>query len=254
MKHETNVNDDERSILSKSLSITSTLKESTAAALREATNPKVSRFQSWSEEKLKELLVLYNVQIRGSNHTSHETLVLICDEVFPEDMELQEIHEEQSTWAEKDKAVQTIQKAYIRKKIAHTNDAISDFDMEEGFDQEDNIYSSNDQILKQSSMIKKINNKELADAEIEVEWKKPSWREAKRFEALNRPHRAGQQMEKYDWKKVTLGRHCTFSGCGEQLDLWDEGKTSEFAQFGSGITNYFKVRSHFVMSYFLFLD
>ena len=29
-------------------------------------------------------------------------------------------------------------------------------------------------------------------------------------------------------------------GCGEQLDLWDEGQVSEFGQFGPGITNYFK--------------
>ena len=47
-------------------------------------------------------------------------------------------------------------------------------------------------------------------------------------------------MAKYNWKKTTLGRHCYAGGCGEQLDLWDEGRTSEFSQFGSGITNYFK--------------
>ena len=48
-------------------------------------------------------------------------------------------------------------------------------------------------------------------------------------------------MNKYDWRRDTLGRHCMTGGCGEQLDLWNEGATSEFSQFGSGITNYFKV-------------
>lgn len=29
-------------------------------------------------------------------------------------------------------------------------------------------------------------------------------------------------------------------GCGEQLDLWEEGQVSEFGIYGAGITNYFK--------------
>ncbi len=77
--------------------------------------------------------------------------------------------------------------------------------------------------------------------EIEVLWRKPSWKRAKIVEADSRPHHAGEHMKKYDWKTTTTGRHCVFGGCGEQLDLWDEGQLSEFTQFGSGITNYFKV-------------
>ena len=81
------------------------------------------------------------------------------------------------------------------------------------------------------------------DEELDTVWRKPSWKFAKKFEAENRPHKSGKAMEKYSWKEVTLGRHCTMGGCGEQLDLWNEGATSEFSQFGSGITNYFKVCS-----------
>ena len=83
------------------------------------------------------------------------------------------------------------------------------------------------------------------DQELNAQWVKPSWRLAKEFEAENRPHRSGKEMKPYHWRKVTLGRHCTIGGCGEQLDLWDEGQMSEFAQFGSGITNYFKVCSKY---------
>lgn len=97
--------------------------------------------------------------------------------------------------------------------------------------------------LRHHSVLRRINEQgDDYDEEIEVEWRKPSWRFAKRFEASNRPHRPGKQMKKYDWTSVTLGRHCYAGGCGEQLDLWNEGRTSEFSQFGSGITNYFKVR------------
>jgi hypothetical protein len=77
--------------------------------------------------------------------------------------------------------------------------------------------------------------------EIEVLWRKPSWKRAKMVEAESRPHHAGESMKKYDWTTATTGRHCVFGGCGEQLDLWNEGQLSEFTQFGSGITNYFKV-------------
>jgi len=79
------------------------------------------------------------------------------------------------------------------------------------------------------------------DAEIEVPWIQPSWSLAKKFEAETHPRKSGKKLQKYNWKKDSLGRHCTFGGCGEQLDLWDEGVISEFSQFGSGITNYFKV-------------
>jgi len=97
-------------------------------------------------------------------------------------------------------------------------------------------------------MMQKINggggdaNNDNLDDEISIGWRKPSWKYAKKYEASVRPHRAGKSMQKYDWRKVTLGRHCVAGGCGEQFDLWNEGKTSEFGQFGSGVTNYFKVR------------
>jgi hypothetical protein len=83
------------------------------------------------------------------------------------------------------------------------------------------------------------NRKQLQD-EVQVEWHQPSLKYAHRFYKENHPHHAGAEMRPYDYKDTTLGRHCIIGGCGEQLDLWDEGQVSEFGQFGSGITNYFK--------------
>ena len=223
----------------------SSLKESTKAALKEVTNPTVSRFEYWNDEQLKQLLVLYDVQIRGSSRASHDWLVKICEEVFPEEVDVSQFKKDitEEDLALKGEAAHKIQKAYIRRK----NDDPQHKDIESGGDETSNGESSNDnndrnyQSARPASMLAKIMNDDLADAEIEIEWKKPSWKLAKRFEASSHPHRMGAQMEKYNWRKATLGRHCTFSGCGEQLDLWNEGKTSEFAQFGSGVTNYFKV-------------
>lgn len=99
--------------------------------------------------------------------------------------------------------------------------------------------------FRRQSVLRRINERgDDYDEEIEVPWRKPSWKFAKRFEAANRPHRSGRGMKAYDWRTATSGRHCYAGGCGEQLDLWNEGRTSEFSQFGSGITNYFKVRLH----------
>ena len=107
--------------------------------------------------------------------------------------------------------------------------------------------------FRRQSMLRRINQQgDDYDEEINVEWRKPSWKFAKRFEAANRPHRSGGKqivLSKYEWNKVTLGRHCYAGGCGEQLDLWNEGRTSEFSQFGSGVTNYFKVSSISLDSY-----
>lgn len=160
-------------------------------------------------------------------------------------------------------AARTIQKAFFRrqaKKKAQEKyqdyNAVydyrgDDYDCEEGgegidYDEFEDIDlnvdgSSRQASFRRHSMLRRINEQgDDYDEEIEVEWRKPSWKFAKRFEAASRPHRAGKGMNKYNWKKITLGRHCFAGGCGEQLDLWNEGRTSEFSQFGSGITNYFK--------------
>lgn len=90
------------------------------------------------------------------------------------------------------------------------------------------------------SILRRIGKGNL-DQEIEVAWRKPSCKFAKKYDVINRPHRSGKAMKNYNWRRDTLGRHCTSGGCGAQLDLWNEGHTSEFSQFGSGVTNYFKV-------------
>lgn len=178
------------------------------------------------------------------------------------------------------RAASIIQKAYFRRKSLQRRDSLrkssssnsdSDFDydgqyMDYEMDDvelgEDSALASMDYTLstqsrrsfrksevddipperfRHFSMLRRINEQgEDYDEEIDVEWRKPSWKFAKRHERLVRPHRAGKRMAPYDWKRVTLGRHCYAGGCGEQLDLWNEGRTSEFSQFGSGITNYFK--------------
>lgn len=114
---------------------------------------------------------------------------------------------------------------------------------EEATNCEDSIISDHRDTYKSSGSdeMSSATSPHQIDEELNAEWRKPSWKFAKRFEAENRPHKAGKDMKRYHWRKTLTGRHCTIGGCGEQFDLWDEGATSEFSQFGSGITNYFKV-------------
>eukprot|EP00592_Proboscia_alata_P004168 CAMPEP_0194367442 /NCGR_PEP_ID=MMETSP0174-20130528/15518_1 /TAXON_ID=216777 /ORGANISM="Proboscia alata, Strain PI-D3" /LENGTH=832 /DNA_ID=CAMNT_0039143183 /DNA_START=91 /DNA_END=2586 /DNA_ORIENTATION=+ len=214
--------------------------ENAVAFIREATNPEISHFQSWDSESLRDILVQNDIQIRGASFAPHEYLVKICDEVFqgqdpgglvqqPRRFSIEEL-------TQMDASVRMIQKAFLQKKFSQNKINSSQYmDAEScgrmglpGDAGEDSDCHTPD-----------LSENELGD-ELDAEWTKPSWKFAKQFEAMNRPHRAGESMKQYDWRRITLGRHCMFGGFGEQLDLWNEGKTSELAQFGSGITNYFK--------------
>ncbi|KAL7555154.1 hypothetical protein ACHAWF_018799 [Thalassiosira exigua] len=227
----------------------------------------VSPYEEWTSDELRDLLVQYKIPIRDSSHASHETLVRICDTVFG----AEEVAEEQKEAIRRytledlvrmEAAARAIQKAYLRRqgrkrrererelhrRRSHRffgEEDRSDYGRcEEGEADDDGCYddySEGEYYEVDNSVLRRINERgDDYDEEIEVEWRKPSWKFAKRSEAVHRPHRSGKQMAPYDWTRVTLGRHCYAGGCGEQLDLWNEGRTSEFSQFGSGITNYFK--------------
>ena len=269
----------------------------------------ISPYNEWTSDELRELLVQYQIPIRDSAHTTHDTLVRICDTVFGaelgESSDIQESCRKHYTIDEivrMDSAARIIQRSFIKRQAlkkrrqkkrrlfrlkqreqddANNNDydyqqqrrVVATNDCEEGgnthstgssddYDYEMDEYdleghtTNYHSSFRRQSMLRRINEQgDDYDEEINVAWRKPSWKFAKRYESLNRPHRNGSSgchggggsskiMRKYDWSKVTLGRHCYAGGCGEQLDLWNEGRTSEFSQFGSGITNYFKVRTN----------
>ena len=231
-----------------------------------------SPYEEWTPDELRDLLVQYNIPIRDSANASHEMLVRICDTVFGAEAAESE-RETIRRYSIEDlvrmeTAARAIQSAFFRRqslkrqrqqmqqqqqqqKYQHYyEEDFADYDCEEGaadhhcqhLDLDGDGYYVD--AVRQQSILQRINEQgDDYDEEIEVEWRKPSWKFAKKFEAANRPHRSGKQPTPYDWTRTTLGRHCHAGGCGEQLDLWNEGRTSEFSQFGSGLTNYFKVRA-----------
>ena len=70
-----------------------------------------------------------------------------------------------------------------------------------------------------------------------ADWNHP--RKVLRQDVLN-PDPTLAEFEKFDLWQTNTGRHCVLGGLGEQCDLWEEGKWSEFAAFGPGVTLYFK--------------
>ena len=254
------------------------LRQNAQNVVAEARTSYVSPYEEWTSDELRDLLVMYKIPIRDSANATHEMLVRICDEVFGEEIaeaERDTIESRRLSLEDvvvMERAARMIQKAYFRRKSSmksqssfHYDEEYMDYDYfddvdlgdetdsnfssvghshksHEGF-QNDKVPSGYPQRQRHHSTLRRINEQgDDYDEEIEVEWRKPSWKFAKRHERMVRPHRSGKRLTPYDWKKVTLGRQCFAGGCGEQLDLWNEGRTSEFSQFGSGITNYFKVR------------
>ena len=231
-----------------------TLRQNAIKVVDDARNYYVSPYEEWTTDELRDLLVEYKIPIRDSANASHETLVRLCDKTFGEEAAAIEKESRQHYTIEQvvrmDSAARMIQRAFFRRKQAMKKRHAFNYHEVDGmpayletFEGDDGIEAGNNyNRLRKLSMLKQIcaEKDDRYDDEIHVEWRKPSIAFAKKYAALNHPHRPGKQMTRYVWTSATLGRHCWVSECGEQFDLWNEGRTSEFSQFGSGITNYFK--------------
>jgi hypothetical protein len=174
----------------------------------------VPPFASWTSSQLRSLLAEHGVEVRCGDSAPHATLVRICEALFAIDSDISPppaLSKEDFQKAED--AARLIQHTYFSRMVVGGEDKSDK-------DSTDTEFEAGDD-----------------DHELTVEWRRPSYRYAKRLDVSSRPNRDGKPL---DWRRITLGRHCTMTGCGEQFDLWDEGCTSELSQFGSGITNYFK--------------
>jgi hypothetical protein len=74
----------------------------------------------------------------------------------------------------------------------------------------------------------------------DIPWMPPDLNVAKNYANYVQPRKNRKTGLFYDFWRTTTGRFCYLGGCGEQFDLWEEGQVSEFSQYGSGVTNYFK--------------
>ena len=231
------------------------LQQNALQVVGDARNQYLSPYEEWTSDELRDLLVQYKIPIRDSANASHETLVRICDKVFgvavAESAKESRRHFSIEDLARMEAAARVIQKAFLRRQAFKRQESHQyhdyhedECDRERFEDHSSGVEAGRYIRLRKLWMLKRIcEQDDGCDDELSIEWRKPSILFAQKFACANRPHRSGKQMGRYDWTHITLGRHCWASGCGEQFDLWNEGRTSEFSQHGSGITNYFKVRT-----------
>ena len=205
------------------------IKNEATSALAEARQP--IAFASWTSTELRSLLAEHGVEVRGGESAPRDTLVRICEALFSEDSDLVPPVLSRESQAKAEDAARLIQQTYFASRESEAN-AVAvatsvSIPLSEGGENNEVEDDNNDD----------DHDRDHDDNELNVEWRRPSYRYAKRLDISSRPNRDGKPL---DWRRITLGRHCTMTGCGEQLDLFDEGTTSELSQFGSGITNYFK--------------
>ena len=81
---------------------------------------------------------------------------------------------------------------------------------------------------------------QAARQELTQTWYPPDMELAQEYADWNHPRIGGPGGPSFPLCKTTTGRYCVLGGCGEQLDLWDEGQVSELSFFGSGTSNFFK--------------
>ena len=75
---------------------------------------------------------------------------------------------------------------------------------------------------------------------LDTPWAPPDWVSARRSTDFMNPRKGGKGGVPFETLTTTTGRHCFSGGCGEQCDLFGEGRVSEFSIYGPGVTNYFK--------------
>ena len=193
--------------------------------MNELNNLKVSRFRMWTREELIQKIIDNGLELRDEKKLN--TLSL-------RDL-LEMIYEDQPT-PEKPKVFSQLPPEYqfkISRCVRHIQDRWIKYQFRLRME------------AKAREMDEKSNIHDKLE-DVNIDWVPPSWEKAKLSEDFINVRKFLPVPEKdepavpFQYWKTTTGRHCCLGSCGEQIDLWNEGKVSEFFQFGVGISNYFK--------------
>ena len=203
------------------------------------------RFQNWTNWELIEVLVAHEISLRHERFIPREFLLQFSEVLF-QGVQIPDrpVPPTEAEFAIRNHSALVIQQAWILKNIQRNHDRM--------------LGSSNEVMLPSNGSEHEVSftsnpseeNEEKREPEAPSHptmtpkrggWRPPSWEYAKAYINYIHPRKpgVGGKMGEYEVGSST-GRHCVMGGCGEQLDLWDEGQVSEFGQFGPGITNYFK--------------
>lgn len=218
-------------------------------------------FQHWSNYEMCQALVDRGIEIRHERHARHEQLVGACAEEFGDEImdghgPIRPVRDSASDMMFKNAVALKFQMlwfTYVQERNHSKMTALAEQDPylnPNGFQTPDSSnetfssYRSKTEDLYEQGRAEdaesgSLNSGHERDKYLETPWERPSITSADVYLDHNHPRVGGAGGKPFTMKSTT-GRHCTLGGCGEQLDLWDEGMVSEFAQFGTGIVLYFK--------------
>ncbi|CAM9501712.1 unnamed protein product [Hapterophycus canaliculatus] len=198
-----------------------------------------SPFAAWTLEQLKEFLVDNDVEIRGSPALDRSSFVSILEKMFkgcteapdpPPPLTLDFKRRRQ-------KAALVLQEAWFDKKSNQWTKAMELNPSPDGHVKANPLHSPR-------GVMDAAGRGRVSE---DLPWVPPSMEVAEHFQdSLHLRHPEGG---KFDTRDVKMGRYCFLGGCGEQFDLWDEGKMSQFSPFGAGVTSYFKLLKYFSWSF-----
>lgn len=248
-----------------------------------------TRFADWSRDDLISVLIDQNVELRGERKITIECLQYTCDIIF-KDREMPEkpplmTDEMKEMW---NKQVQFVQDKWIAV-VAHRrtrrleNGILNakfrspdqyqtvEYDITDSFVLPHRIGSDDEDIdtavdsdvsvaWTTNPKIKKKQSEQQAVDFLETPWAPPDWERAQEYIGYFHPRKGGKGGEEFSvCTGTTTGRHCCVAGlvvdaCGSlenKCDLFGEGQLSDFAAYGSGITNYFKTLKWFIWIQFM---
>lgn len=232
-----------------------------------------SRFQAWTKQELVELLVHQRIELRNEAGLEHISLRDLADSLYqdmdmPNKPDLPSIAEivMANAMARRIQNFWIMYRVEAKRKEEERLTAIylQNLNMIEQKDEYDiAIYISdspdldynnnNEHKLSENDDNPNDNNNNLQSPVrpatppvrkktniLDIPWQPPDEDKAMKYADYVQPRKGGKGGQKFDFYRTTTGRHCCLGGCGEQLDLWEEGQISEFGIYGAGVTNYFK--------------
>lgn len=249
-----------------------------------------TRFADWSRDELITVLIDQNVELRGERKMTVKCLQHTCD-VFFKDREMPDkppvfsdeiidkhnklVQFVQDKWIEvmSHRRTRKLQNDIIQSKLKSSSKYQTieyesiDIPMPHriGTDEEEDlddipiesIYVDKSKI--QLYKMKKEFEKEALQF-LDTPWVAPSWEKAEEYIGYFHPRKGGKGGDEFPvCCGTTTGRHCCTSGivvnaCGSlenSFDIFGEGQLSDFAAYGSGITNYFKTLKWFIWIQFI---
>ncbi|CAM9177431.1 unnamed protein product [Ascophyllum nodosum] len=213
--------------------------------LREDMQP--SHFETWTLEQMQEFLVSNDVELRGAIMLARASFLAILEKMFegatPDQLPRPPEPLTEEFKKRREKAARLLQDWWFLKKREQWK---QNMERTQAVQPEPDRHLQANPLPSPRGVLQAAARGRISEG---TPWEPPSIEEAKKFRDEMHPRRP--EGGRFNVIEARTGRYCFLGGCGEQLDLWDEGKISHFAPFGAGVTSYFKFLKYCCWSFFV---